>query len=180
MIWIKPLSERKIVMALRCPNCGSDKYKVVDSRQSADKPAIRRRRQCLECDFLFSTNETYVRKIYVMDQKGNSQPYSTYRLKLSLVDAAQDSNIFIQQAINDLEEEILAYVPKKKSIPSSYIAERVMAYLKPRDWKAYVRYAIDHAGITDLFEFIDMLVRDKDKDNEIIEPKRSTDDDDDF
>ena len=44
-----------------------------------------------------------------------------------------------------------------------------MAYLKPRDWKAYVRYAINHAGITTV-QFI-TLVRDKDKDNEIIEPK---------
>ena len=98
-------------MALRCPNCGSDKYKVVDSRQSADKPAIRRRRQCLECDFLFSTNETYVRKIYVMDQKGNSQPYSTYRLKLSLVDATRQQYLY-PASYQHLEEEI-AYVPKK-------------------------------------------------------------------
>lgn len=163
-------------MGLQCPNCGSEKYKVLDSRQSTERPAIRRRRQCLDCEFLFSTNETLVRRIQVLDRKGNAQPYSTYRLKLSLADATQGSRIYLEQAINDLEDDILTYAPKKKSIPSSYIAQRVMVYLKTRDWVSYVRYAINHANAANLDAFIDLLVRGKEEDVQIVDRAQEPDD----
>ena len=141
---------------MKCPFCGDQESKVVDSRHSEDGQSIRRRRECLKCQRRFTTYEIVESlPIIVVKRNGARQNFDRNKVVNSMmrafdkrkVDAADLDRIAteIEQAIqNSLEREI----------SSDKIGEMVMARLKPLDEVAYIRFASIYHRFQDASSFM--------------------------
>ena len=141
---------------MKCPFCGDQDSKVVDSRHSEDGLSIRRRRECLGCQRRFTTYEIVDSlPIIVVKRNGSRQSFDRNKIVNSMirafdkrkVDAAVLDRIAIEieQAIqNSLEREI----------SSDRIGEMVMERIKPLDEVAYIRFASVYRRFQDVSSFI--------------------------
>src|SRR3989304_2773110 len=95
---------------MRCPSCQHNDSKVIDSRASADGTAIRRRRECLACEFRFSTYEQIeLLNLYVIKKDGRREPYRQEKLKRGIYKALEKRPVSekeVRKMINDIEQEI--------------------------------------------------------------------------
>ena len=122
---------------MKCPYCGYQESKVVDSRHSDDGLSIRRRRECLQCQKRFTTYET-VESLPIVVIKRDSSRQQFDRNKILNADE-------IEQAIqNSLDREI----------STEKIGELVMERLKPLDEVAYVRFASVYRQFKDIDSFM--------------------------
>lgn len=144
---------------MRCPKCGSELDKVIDSRASKDGSTIRRRRECLECSHRFSTTEQILREnLYVTKRDGRREDFDKAKIIYSLrracqkrpVDAEQ-INILVEDMIDSLESEF------GMEFPSSVIGEKVLTNLKAIDPIAYIRFASVYKDFKNLDEFLDEI-----------------------
>ncbi len=144
---------------MRCPKCGSELDKVIDSRASKDGSTIRRRRECLECSHRFSTTEQILREnLYVTKRDGRREDFDKAKIIYSLrracqkrpVDAEQ-INILVEDMIDSLESEF------GMEFPSSVIGEKVLSNLKAIDPIAYIRFASVYKDFKNLDEFLDEI-----------------------
>ena len=141
---------------MKCPFCGDQESKVVDSRHSEDGQSIRRRRECLNCQRRFTTYEIVESlPIIVVKRDGSRQSFDRNKIINSMmrafdkrkVDAADLDRITteIEQTIqNTLEREI----------SSDKIGEMVMERLKPLDEVAYIRFASIYHRFADANSFM--------------------------
>jgi transcriptional repressor NrdR len=144
---------------MKCPYCGSFKHKVLDSRETKDGLAIRRRRECENCGNRFTTYE-YVEKvsIYVIKSDGRREPFSREKIKTGIEIACKKRPVSIEKIENivrKIEEKIFS--KGKKEIDSSYIGQLVMEELYLLDEVAYVRFASVYKKFKDSEEFIKEL-----------------------
>lgn len=144
---------------MRCPKCASTLDKVIDSRVSKDGGTIRRRRECLDCSYRFSTNEQILREcLYVTKRDGRREDFDKAKIIYSLrracqkrpVDAEQ-INILVEDMIDSLEAE------HGMEIPSSAIGAKVMENLKTIDPIAYIRFASVYKDFKNIDEFLDEI-----------------------
>ncbi len=144
---------------MRCPKCGSELDKVIDSRASKDGSTIRRRRECLDCSHRFSTTEQILREhLYVTKRDGRREDFDKAKIIYSLrracqkrpVDAEQ-INILVEDMIDSLESEF------GMEFPSSAIGEKVLENLKSIDAIAYIRFASVYKDFKNLDEFLDEI-----------------------
>jgi len=154
---------------MKCPACGYQETKVVDSRLSGDGGSIRRRRECLECEKRFTTYE-YVEQVPLMVVKrdGRRQPFDRKRIIAGLVKACEKRPVSVDK-MEELTGEIERVVQKKydREVESKVIGELVMERLANLDEVAYVRFASVYRQFRDVTQFMDELkfVLDKDKTN---------------
>ena len=133
---------------MRCPYCGKDEDKVVDSRSREDGKVIRRRRQCLKCGRRFITIEEIEDKtIYVIKSDGRREYYDRKKLIKGI---GQIDNI-----VEKIESEIGSYYVKE--IESLRIGEIVSKLLRAVDEVAYVRFASVYRKFEDKEEFLKEL-----------------------
>ncbi len=125
-----------------CPFCNNDDTKVLESRASAEKSCIRRRRECENCQQRFTTYERVeISPIIVIKKNKSKQEYSREKIIKSLADSCKKYKIE-----NELLQEIASRIEfgisllGKKEVTSSYIGEKILEYLKPIDEIAYLRY----------------------------------------
>jgi transcriptional repressor NrdR len=141
---------------MRCPFCGHEEDKVVDSRSSKDGKAIRRRRECLECGERFTTYE-YVENVSLTIIKNDQrrEPYDRQKLMQGLVAACKKRPISVKkiESIVDKIEEQLESLGKME-VPSNDIGKMVMVQLFELDEVAYIRFASVYRKFKDVSEFV--------------------------
>ncbi|HAV10967.1 MAG TPA: transcriptional regulator NrdR [Candidatus Moranbacteria bacterium] len=126
-----------------CPFCGHLDTKVVDSRDTNDGRAIRRRRECEKCQSRFSTyEEMEIMKLTVLKRDGTKQEYDKKKIAAGLRKALEKRPVSeerIQKAMVDIEYEIQAR--ESNEIKSKEIGKMVLEKLRELDEVAYIRFA---------------------------------------
>lgn len=126
-----------------CPVCNFADTKVIDSRITGDGLTIRRRRECMKCEFRFSTVETVeILDLTIVKQDGRHEPYMRSKLEGGLKKALE-KRPYTAESFNSLFGSIERDIQKKKKyeITTSEIGEIVMRHLKIFDAVAYIRFA---------------------------------------
>jgi transcriptional regulator NrdR len=141
---------------MRCPKCTSIDDKVIDSRISKEGSTIRRRRECLECGYRYSTTETLVRDgIVVLKRDGRREEFSREKLLHAVRAACHKRPVDAEQITMLIEDVIDALEAQYDSeIPSSAIGDAVMQRLRTVDQVAYVRFASVYKEFRDVSEFV--------------------------
>ena len=137
---------------MRCPYCGEEETKVVDSRQADEGRSIRRRRECINCQKRFTTYETVETvPIMVVKRDGRRQPYD----RNGLVRACEKRPVSLEEmdALADSIEQNLQNAMIRE-VQTSEIGEMVMERLKPLDQVAYVRFASVYRQFKDINSFM--------------------------
>ena len=126
-----------------CPFCGHSDTKVVDSRDTNDSKAIRRRRECEKCNSRFSTyEEMEIMKLTVIKRDGNRQEYDSGKMAVGIRKAFEKLNISenkIEKFIGDVEYEIQS--KDSNEIKSRDIGKIILKKLEEFDHVAYIRFA---------------------------------------
>ncbi len=141
---------------MKCPFCGHQKDKVVDSRETGSGDAIRRRRECLECGRRFTSYER-VEEIpfFVIKKDGRREPFDRLKL-LSGLHRACEKRPIPAKALDLIADEVEQMVQDSpdREVEARAIGERVMARLKDLDKVAYVRFASVYRQFEDVEEFM--------------------------
>lgn len=141
---------------MKCPSCGIDEDRVVDSRSVREGKAVRRRRRCLECGHRFTTYE-YVEpaSFLVIKNDGRREQYRREKLIGGILRACEKRPIS-QDAIDLLVDRAEAVIGEKndREVESRAIGEIVMAELLNLDEVAFVRFASVYRRFKDAGEFI--------------------------
>ena len=141
---------------MRCPFCGHQKDKVVDSRETGSGDAIRRRRECLECGRRFTSYERVEEIPFLVVKKdGRREPFDRRKLLAGLHRACEKRPIPAKalDAIADEVEQMVQDSPDREA-EARAIGEKVMARLKELDKVAYVRFASVYRQFEDVQEFM--------------------------
>ena len=147
---------------MRCPNCGNEDSKVVDSRPADDGFTIRRRRECLECGFRFTTYERMGETpLVIIKSDGSSQAYNREKLFRGVLIACAKRPISSEQ-IDSLIASIEAELRNSNTtqIPSKQLGNMVMQRLRTIDDVAYIRFAIVYKDFKSVEEFKNALEED--------------------
>lgn len=144
---------------MRCPKCTSIEDKVIDSRISKEGSTIRRRRECLECGYRYSTTETLVRDgIIVLKRDGRREDFDREKLTRAIRAACHKRPVDPEQIAMLVEDVMDAMEAQfEKEIPSRAIGEGVMHRLRSVDQVAYVRFASVYKEFRDVAEFVDEI-----------------------
>lgn len=144
---------------MKCPFCGQDEDKVVDSRATKDGNAIRRRRECIRCGERFTSYERVENLLPMIIKKGGSrEPFDRGKVLVGLSKALEKRPVDMdtrERAVDTVEKKLLAM--DAKEVPSAVIGEELMSILKDIDKVAYVRFASVYRDFTDPNEFIEEL-----------------------
>lgn len=144
---------------MKCPFCGEENTKVIDSRPADDNSSIRRRRQCEKCDKRFTTYEKLEAiPLVVIKKDMTREPYDRSKIERGLFRSCTKRPISIDQinqVVDSIETEIFNL--EKKEVPSQYIGEVVMERLKGLDPVAYVRFASIYREFKDVNTFMDEI-----------------------
>lgn len=144
---------------MRCPSCGHDEDRVVDSRSTREGAAIRRRRECASCGDRFTTYE-YVERapVLVVKKDGRRVPYDRERIVTGVIRACQKRPISRDQ-IDLLVDRVEArlFGGARDEVDSREIGELVMSELEELDEVAYVRFASVYRSFRNLNQFMDEL-----------------------
>ncbi|MDF2473335.1 MAG: ATP-cone domain protein [Lachnospiraceae bacterium] len=144
---------------MKCPFCGKENTRVIDSRPADDNSSIRRRRQCDECNKRFTTYEKVEAiPLVVIKKDNNREPYDRSKIEAGVFRSCHKRPISVDQ-INTLVDEIenTIFNKEEKEIPSSVIGEIVMDKLKELDPVAYVRFASVYREFKDVNTFMNEL-----------------------
>ncbi len=151
---------------MKCPYCGYQESKVVDSRHSDDDTSIRRRRECLSCQKRFTTYETVESLPIAVVKKDNSrEPFDRNKILRGMVRACEKRPVSmadLEAAAAEIEQIVQNSL--EREIPTQRIGELVMERLKPLDEVAYVRFASVYRQFKDINSFMHEL-------NKILEEK---------
>lgn len=144
---------------MKCPFCGHGEDKVIDSRPAEEGAAIRRRRECLNCNARFTTYEKIeTAPLLVIKKDGTREPFSREKLTRGLLRACEKRPVSSEQ-IEMLVSRIEA-APRntfKKEIHAEELGELVMQELKAIDEVAYVRFASVYRQFKDVSSFLTEL-----------------------
>jgi len=141
---------------MRCPKCGCQDDKVIDSRASREGATIRRRRECLKCGFRFTTYEEIERGgLFVMKRDGRREEFSKDKLLAGIKKACQKRPIS-PKVTEDLVERIVNEVTDKyeREVPGEVIGKLVMEGLRQIDEVAYVRFASVYRRFQEATDFV--------------------------
>jgi len=143
---------------MRCPHCGSDDDKVVDSRTLANGESIRRRRECLACGFRFTSYERIEEKpLMVVKRDGRREPFERAKLERGLVRALEKrpvSQLSKENLVNEIEDEAAMLGKTANEIATTDLGEMVLSRLFELDKVAYVRFASVYRKFETLEEFL--------------------------
>ena len=151
---------------MKCPYCGYQESKVVDSRHSEDGVSIRRRMECLSCQKRFTTYETVESlPIIVVKKDGSRQSFDRSKILNGMVRACEKRPVPLAALENAaLEIEQVIQNSLEREVSTNRIGELVMELLKPLDEVSYVRFASVYRQFKDINSFMQEL-------NKILEGK---------
>jgi transcriptional repressor NrdR len=143
------------VHSMKCPFCGFENDKVVDSRESKEGESIRRRRECLKCEKRFTTYERIDEIPYMVVKKdGRREKFERQKALAGLLHACEKRPISMgkmEQIVNDVEQFVVDSAERERS--ASEIGELIMDRLKQIDKVAYIRFASVYRDFKDVDEF---------------------------
>lgn len=144
---------------MKCPYCGYQESKVVDSRHSDDSTSIRRRRECLSCQKRFTTYETVESLPMIVVKKDNSrQSFDRNKILNGMVRACEKRPVSMADLENVADEiEQIVQNSLDREVSTEHIGELVMERLKPLDEVAYVRFASVYRQFKDINSFMNEL-----------------------
>ena len=146
---------------MKCPNCGKNKQKVLETREKEDE--IRRRRECLACQFRFTTSEAVLIQFpHVIKKDGRREPFSKEKLRRGILAACKKRPVSVGQ-IENLVAHIARWAQSspEKELLAQAIGRLVITELKKLDDVAFVRFASVYRNFQDIKEFIDTLKKDE-------------------
>ncbi|MGI6669490.1 MAG: transcriptional regulator NrdR [Acetivibrionales bacterium] len=144
---------------MKCPFCGYNEDRVIDSRPTEENTAIRRRRECLKCTKRFTTYEKIESvPLMVIKKDKTRQAFDRAKILNGLLRACEKRPVSVdtlEKLVNEIEAQALNTL--KREITSEEIGEMVMARLKEIDEVAYVRFASVYRQFKDINTFMDEL-----------------------
>lgn len=144
---------------MKCPYCGFQESKVVESRHGEDSLSIRRRRECLNCQKRFTTYEIVESlPIIVVKKDGSRQSFDRNKILNSMVRAFDKRQVAMEQ-LESITTEIEQVIQNtlEREVPTARIAELVMERIKPIDEVAYIRFASVYRQFKDINSFLQEL-----------------------
>lgn len=146
---------------MRCPFCGADDTRVVDSRLANEGDQVRRRRRCVACDERFTTYEAAELTMPRVIKSNNArEPFNDDKLRSGIMRALEKRPVSIEKieaALGHIRKEIL--ISGEREVMSAVIGELVMDELRQLDEVAYVRFASVYRRFNDIEEFRNMIER---------------------
>lgn len=153
---------------MKCPFCGKEDTKVIDSRPADDNSSIRRRRKCTECGKRFTTYEKLETiPLVVIKKNEEREPYDRSKIERGVFRSCIKRPISVDQ-INALVDSVESTVFNlgDKEVPSSQIGEILMDKLQKLDPVAYVRFASVYREFKDVNTFMDEIKKILDQQSE--------------
>lgn len=139
---------------MRCPKCGHLDDKVLDSRAAREGASIRRRRQCLQCEYRFTTYEEIVKdELHVIKRDGRHEEFNRQKLERGLSRACEKRPISADH-IHDLVDQVIAEFEGESEVSSERIGQAVMERLHRVDEVAYIRFASVYRRFADVNQFL--------------------------
>jgi len=138
-----------------CPVCPSQETKVVDSRVTSDGMSVRRRRECVKCQYRFSTKEeTELLDTVIVKSDDERETYSREKIKRGIVHSLT-KRPYTEERLSRLLHAIERDIQKKKKreVTSQEVGEIVMKHLKKFDKVAYIRFASIYRAFEDVDTF---------------------------
>jgi len=144
---------------MKCPYCGYEESKVIDSRPTDEGQRIRRRRECLECTKRFTTYEIIESLPIIVIKKDKSrETFNRDKLMNGLLRACEKRPVSIDTLDNMIDEiEVIIQNSLDREVSTEKIGELVMEKLKVIDEVAYVRFASVYRQFKDINTFMDEL-----------------------
>lgn len=144
---------------MRCPACGHEDDKVVDSRSVRDGQGVRRRRECIACNERFTTYE-FIEKtpVLVVKKDGRREPYAREQFLSGLIKACEKRPISrgqLEDLLDEVENEL--FRDGRTEVPSRELGEAAMDHLQKLDEVAYVRFASVYRSFRDVNQFMEEL-----------------------
>ena len=141
---------------MKCPFCENSDTKVIDSRQTDDGHAIRRRRECENCKKRFTTYEKVEEMILMVIKKdGSREAFDRNKIYTGIVKACEKRPVpvaKIEEVVDEIERGLNNMM--EKEVESSFIGELIMEKLRDLDEVAYVRFASVYRQFTDINTFV--------------------------
>lgn len=128
---------------MKCPYCDCHDTRVIDSRETSEQDAVRRRRQCVACMKRFTTYERWERpELRVVKRDGRTEDFDREKLELGVLRACQKRPIgrdAIVAMLDGIEDTLRA--DERTDVPTTEIGALVLEHLKALDQVAYLRFA---------------------------------------
>lgn len=141
---------------MKCPNCSKSEDKVLESRSVQDNELTRRRRECLHCNFRFTTFERIEEMpIKVLKKNGKEELFNLEKIHSGILRACRKRSVSLDQVkevVNEIDSEVRAM--KKNKINSDDIGTLILKHLHQLDHVAYIRFASVYREFHDVSEFI--------------------------
>ena len=144
---------------MKCPYCGEENTKVIDSRPAEENNAIRRRRQCEKCNKRFTTYEKVETIPLIVIKKDDiREQYDRGKIEAGILRSCHKRPVSYEQIMSVVEDvENAIFNTEQKEVSSTLIGELVMERLKKLDQVAYVRFASVYREFKDVSTFMDEL-----------------------
>ena len=140
---------------MKCPFCGFENDKVVDSRESKEGESIRRRRECLKCEKRFTTYERIDEIPYMVVKKdGRREKFERQKILAGLLRACEKRPISMgkmEQIVNEVEQYVIDSPERERT--ANELGEQIMNSLKQIDKVAYIRFASVYRDFKDVGVF---------------------------
>lgn len=144
---------------MKCPSCGCDDDRVIDSRTTREGRVVRRRRHCEECSTRFTTYE-YIEPFasMVVKKDGRREPFDRQKMAGGILTACQKRPVSPDR-IDQLVDRVEARIGERgeREIPSEVVGQLVMEELQEVDQVAYVRFASVYRHFKDVGEFLEEI-----------------------
>ena len=144
---------------MKCPFCGYEESKVIDSRPADERSSIRRRRECLSCSKRFTTYETVESlPMVVVKKDGSRQSFDRRKVLGGMIRACEKRRVSLlelEKITDEIEQDHQNHM--EREISSDEIGERVMERLRNVDQVAYVRFASVYRQFKDIDTFMEEL-----------------------
>lgn len=139
---------------VRCPDCGHDDSRVLDSRAAEDGGAVRRRRECLKCDYRFTTYERIDElPVYVMKRSGDKEPFDRLKIVAGLESATKGRPVSLED-LGELATQVEdAMRLTGGDVTSAQVGQAVLERLRKLDEVAYLRFASVYKGFDEASDF---------------------------
>ena len=141
---------------MKCPFCGDQESKVVDSRHSEDGNSIRRRRECIACQRRFTTYEVVESlPIIVVKRDGTRQSFDRNKILTAMVRAFDKRKVEmadLERIATEIEQTLQNTL--EREVSTDKIGEMVMERIKSMDEVAYIRFASVYRRFQDVGSFV--------------------------
>ena len=148
---------------MRCPFCGFEDSKVIDSRPKDDK--IKRRRECIKCSGRFTTFESVEKPLLMVEKRsGMYEPFDSSKLIKGIYTAIKKRPVTIDQ-VSEIADYVENYFANelKTVAKSKEIGELVLNKLRDIDPISYIRFASVYEELTDIYSFVEIIIEPENK-----------------